>query len=77
MSYSNSNMFSDKVKKILPYLLGTIFIFYIVKPSISFKPSGQLRNYGFGYDSDGYKKTLYTMHNIIILLTVLFYIYMT
>jgi len=68
-------MLSDKVKKILPYLLGIILIFYMVKPSISFKPSGQLREYGFGYDSDGYKKTLYTMHNFIILLTVLLYIY--
>jgi hypothetical protein len=68
-------MLSDKVKKILPYLLGTILIFYMVKPSISFKPNGQLRSYGFGYDSDGYKKTLYTMHNIIILLAVLLYIY--
>jgi hypothetical protein len=68
-------MLSDKVKKILPYLLGIILIFYMIKPSISFKPSGQLREYGFGYDSDGYKKTLYTMHNIIILLTVLLYIY--
>jgi hypothetical protein len=68
-------MLSDKVKIILPYLLGSIFIFYIVKPSISFKPNGKLRNYGFGYDTDGYKKTLYTMHNIIILLCVLLYIY--
>jgi hypothetical protein len=68
-------MFSDKVKKILPYLLGIILIFYLVKPSISFKPNGQLRNYGFGYDSDGYKKTLYTMHNLIILLSVILYIY--
>jgi hypothetical protein len=68
-------MFSDKVKKILPYLLGAILIFYLVKPSISFKPNAQLRNYGFGYDSDGYKKTLYTMHNIIILLSVILYIY--
>lgn len=69
-------MFSDKVKKIIPYLLGTILILYLVKPSISFKPNGQLRNYGFGYDSDGYKKTLYTMHNLIILLSVILYIYM-
>lgn len=68
-------MLSDKIKKILPYFLGTILTFYLIKPSISFKPTGQLRNYGFGYDSDGYKKTLYTMHNLIILLAVLFYIY--
>ena len=68
-------MFSEKVKKILPYLLGIIVAFYLIKPSISFKPNGQLRNYGFGYDSDGYKKTLYTMHTLIILLAVLLYLY--
>ena len=69
-------MLSDKVKRLLPYLIGSIVILYIVKPSISFKPSGQLRNYGFGYDSDGYKKTLYTLPIIIIFLTVFLYMYM-
>ena len=68
-------MLSIKVKKIIPYLMTVIFIFYIMKPSISFKPSGQLRNYGFGYDSDGYKKTLYTMQNMIIFITILLYLY--
>ena len=65
---------SNKVKKILPYLFATIIIFYIIKPSISFKPNGQLRNYGFGYDSDGYKKTLYTMYNMVIILAIILYI---
>lgn len=68
-------MFSDKVKRLLPYLIGSIVILYIVKPSISFKPTGQLRNYGFGYDSDGYKKTLYTLPILIIFLTVFLYMY--
>lgn len=67
-------MLSERTKKILPYLLGCILIIYMLKPSISFKPNGQLRSYGFGYDSDGYKKTLYTMHNIIILTAVILYI---
>lgn len=66
---------SDKVKYILPYLIGIIIIFYIVKPNISFKPNGQLRNYGFGYDSDGYTKTLYTFQNIIIFIVVFLFIY--
>lgn len=68
-------MLSDKVKKILPYLIGSIIVIYIIKPSIAFKPSGQLRSYGFGYDTDGYKNTLYTMPNLVIILTVLLYIY--
>ena len=65
---------SLKVKKVIPYLICIIIIFYIVKPSISFKPSGQLRNYGIGLDTDGYKKTLYTMQNLIIFITILLYI---
>ena len=68
-------MLSDKVKRLLPYLIGSIVILYIVKPPISFKPSGQLRNYGFGYDSDGYKKTLYTLPILIIFLTVFLYMF--
>jgi hypothetical protein len=68
-------LLSDKVKRILPYLMGIIIVFYITKPSISFKPSGQLRNYGFGYDTDGYKKTLYTVQNLIILLTIVLYLF--
>jgi hypothetical protein len=68
-------MFSSKVSKILPYLISAIIFFYIVKPSISFKPNGQLRNYGFGVDTDGYKKTLYTMQNIVILITILLFVF--
>jgi hypothetical protein len=66
---------SNNVSKIIPYLVGIIIFFYIIKPSISFKPSGQLREYGFGYDSTGYKKTLYTAHNIILFLTIFLYVY--
>jgi hypothetical protein len=69
-------MFSSKVKKILPYLIGAIILFYIIKPSISFKPNGQLRNFGFGIDTDGYRKTLYTMQNIVILITILLFVFM-
>ncbi len=68
-------MISDKVKVVLPYILISILMLYIIKPPIMFKPNGRLREYGFGYDSDGYKKTLYTMHNIIILLIVVFYLF--
>lgn len=66
-------MLSPKVRKIIPYLVGIIIFFYIMKPSISFKPSGQLREYGFGYDVTGYKKTLYTAYNIILFMTIFLY----
>jgi hypothetical protein len=68
-------MISESLRKIIPYLVGIIILLYIMKPSLSFKPSGQLREYGFGYDSNGYKKTLYTMQNITILITVILYVY--
>lgn len=67
-------MISNKVRQIIPYLVGIIIVFYIMKPSISFKPSGQLREYGFGYDTSGYKKTLYTTYNIILFTTVFLYL---
>ena len=70
-------MISNRVRKIIPYLIGIIIIFYIMKPNISFKPTGQLREYGLGYDTSGYKKTLYTTYNIILFITVFLYIYMS
>lgn len=68
---------TGNIRKIIPYLIGIIIFFYIMKPSISFKPSGQLREYGFGYDSTGYKKTLYTTYNIILIITIFLYMYMS
>lgn len=69
------NFISDKVKKTLPYLVGLIILLYMYKPSLLFKPNGQLREYGFGFDKDGYKKTLYTMQNIIFVITIGVYVY--
>lgn len=64
---------SNKVKKILPYLIGAITFIYILKPKMFFKQNNQLRSYGFGVDADGYKKTVYTMQNIVIFLTIILY----
>lgn len=69
-------MISKKVRAILPYLIAIIILFYILKPIISFKPNGQLREYGFGYDLNGYKKTLYTMHILIIFIIIILYVYL-
>lgn len=51
-------------------LVGFIIIFYLVKPSITFKPDGKLREFGVGYSNDGYRKTFLTLFNIILILTV-------
>jgi len=64
---------SRRVQTILPYLLGTILLIYITKPTILFKPNGKVRNYGMGVDEEGYKKTLYTFQFVIIILIIIFF----
>ena len=49
-------------------LVGFIIVFYTIKPSITFKPDGKLREFGVGYSKDGYRKTFLTLFNIIVLL---------
>jgi hypothetical protein len=67
---------TNKFKNAVPYLLGLIISIYIVKPSIFFKPNGKSREYGFGYDEEGYKKTLYTFQFAIIIAAVLLYTFL-
>lgn len=62
----------DIIDKV-PYLIGAILMLYFFKPSILFKPNGKPRQYGVGYDEEGYKKTLYTFQFSIIILVVLIY----
>ena len=64
-------MFSEKTTKISIYLIGLIIIIFIIKPNLIFKENGQARIYGIGYENNGYKKTLFTIHNIIILIIVI------
>ncbi len=54
----------------LPYLIGIIALLYTLKPSLLFKPNGKPRQYGFGFDEEGYKKTLYTFQFTIIIIVV-------
>lgn len=64
-------MFVSTLKKKIPLLFLLIFLYYTIKPSITFKPNGKSRVYGFGTDTEGYRKTLYTMQNIIIVIVVI------
>lgn len=66
---------TDSTKRRLPYLIGSIALLYILKPSILFKPNGKTRQYGVGYDEEGYKKTLYTFQLAIIVLVVFIILY--
>jgi hypothetical protein len=61
--------------KRITYFIGIIMLIYITKPQIIFKPNGQLREYGFGYTLDGYRKTLFSIHTIIIFIILLLFIY--
>lgn len=66
-------LLSQKVKMLIPYLIGIILIIYILKPNIFFKPNGKIRLYGLGHDDEGYKKTLYTFQFAIIIITLILY----
>ncbi len=59
------------IQQRLPILIFCIFLLYTFKPSIIFKPNGNVRNHGFGYDEDNHKKTLYTFHFVIIIIVFL------
>lgn len=64
---------SERVKMLIPYLIGIILIIYILKPNIFFKPNGKTRLYGLGFDDEGYKKTLYTFQFAIIIIALVLY----
>ena len=64
---------SSKIQRQIPFLIGAILIIYIIKPSLFFKVNGKPRLYGFGYDDEGYKKTLYTFQFVILILALIFY----
>jgi hypothetical protein len=62
---------SQQVFSKLPYIILLVLLIYIIKPNIIFKPNGKFREYGIGYDEEDYKKTLYTMHFIIIISVII------
>lgn len=68
-------MFSKTVRKQIPILILLILAVYMLKPAFVFKPNGKIREYGFGYDSEGYKKTLYTFPFIIMIVAIVIGIY--
>lgn len=50
------------------YIIIIIVLFYNLKLSLLFKPTGEPREFGVGYDKNGYKKTFFTMFTFIIIL---------
>lgn len=47
-------------------LICAIVLVTYTKPSIIYKPNGKPREYGFGKDSEGFKKTIFTLQTFII-----------
>ena len=68
MVYISKNIFQK-----LTYLLAILILLFITKPILLFKKNGRVREYGIGKDSDGYKKTLYTFHIVIIILVIIIF----
>jgi hypothetical protein len=67
---------SKDIQNKMFYVAGIIILIYIMKPSLIFKPNGEHREYGLGYDKDGYKKSIYTMQLMIVLIVVMVYMLM-
>lgn len=69
-------LFTSKLKNSFVFISLFIIFIYIIKPNLIFRQDGKLREYGVGLDSDGYKKTLYTMHFFTIIFVIGLYKYL-
>jgi hypothetical protein len=58
-------MNSKLLRKLAFLALLIVFVFQI-QPAFLFKPNGKPREYGFGMDSEGYKKTVLNLHFFIL-----------
>lgn len=67
---------SATLQRQIVYLISIVVLLFITKPPIVFKPNGKPRLYGFGYDDEGYKKTLYTFQFIILIIALLVSVYL-
>jgi hypothetical protein len=56
-------------KRIYLVILSVLLI-YLTKPNLIYQPDGKLRQYGVGYSTHGYKKTLFTLPIVIILIVI-------
>lgn len=68
------NLLSKNTRSKILTLIIFIVLLYVIKPSIAFKPNGASRCYGLGYDLEGYKKTLFNVQTIVIVVSILIYV---
>lgn len=71
-----SDLLSDRAKNAIPIFIILILIIYSVKPKMMFSPDGKPKSNGVGRNSDGTKKTVFSMNNLVILIAFIsFYIF--
>lgn len=66
----------SKILTKLAFLALLIVFTFQIQPTFLFKPNEKPREYGFGIDSEGYKKTILNLHFFIICASVIIYKYM-
>lgn len=67
---------SKRVVSFLPIVLLIAALLYFFKPELIFKSNGKMRESGFGMDSEGYKKTLFTFQWILIVSCIVAFCYL-
>lgn len=65
----------SKILTKLAFLALLIIFVFQIQPAPLFKPNEKPREYGFGLDSEGYKKTILNLHFFIICASVIIYKY--
>jgi hypothetical protein len=66
---------SENIKQKIPILICLIVVVFIFKPKFIFKPDGEPRQYGFGYDDTGFKRTLYTPQLVVLILALIVWLF--
>lgn len=65
---------SDNVKNAIPVFFIILLVIYSLKPSLLFNSDGKLKVHGIGRNSDGTKKTVFSMNNLVIILAFISWI---
>lgn len=65
--------FTSNLKQTILILVAVIVVIHLLKPRFIYKPNGLPRKYGFGYDNDGYKKTVYSLNTLVFFIAIVLY----
>lgn len=62
---------TSKASRQIQYIIIIIVFLYYFKPYMCFKTNGKLRTHGIGKDDEGYKKTLFTLQFVIMMVAII------